>query len=65
MLCDAGVMYTHSVIDDALYMAVGFVPEVRVLWNADVTDLEYENDCIGCVWYFCWKKQILFWLLQI
>lgn len=48
MLCDAGVMYTHSVIDDALYMAVGFVPEVRVLGNADVTDLEYENDCIGC-----------------
>ena len=43
------VMYTHSVIDDALHLGVGVVPEVRVLGNADVADAECNVNCIGGV----------------
>lgn len=40
------VMYTHSIIDDALHMVVGIIPVGRFLWHADATDAECECDCI-------------------
>lgn len=46
-------MYTHNIIDDALHLVVGVVPEFRVLWHADVIDVDCEDDCIGGVWNIC------------
>lgn len=43
------VMYTHNIIDDALHLGVGVVPEVRLLRHADVTDVECNVHCEGGV----------------
>lgn len=43
------VVCTHGLIDDALHLGVGFVPEDRVLRHADVTDDECYVNCTGGV----------------
>ena len=41
--------FTHNSIDDALHLVVGVVHEVRVCRDADVTNFECNDNCIGGV----------------
>lgn len=44
--------YTHSIINGALHLGVSFVVavvEVRIFRQADVTEPEFEDYCIGSV----------------
>lgn len=43
------VIYAYIIIDDVLHLCVSGVPELKAVWNTDVTDAECNVNCDGGV----------------